>query len=262
MDENAENFEFDRKIDNSLYGHPDNMKRVELMSKEDIETEAENETTFQISRNQSYISEIKDLENVDYTNIYEIIELAPLLFQNIRKMSKISNGAIKKIFSLRNLKKLEISATQGKGGSFFIRPAHGHGKVLIKSITIPEYNIMKKFLPDYYCHLLMNSNSYLVPILGVYKMRLHKNNDAASIVFMLMRDALDISRHELGPNDRMFTFDLKGSLHDRQVLANPTDIFEIDAAYDEYKDIIFKDVDFLRSFTKLDITNIQAEKIM
>jgi hypothetical protein len=262
VDENAENFEFDRKIDNSVYGHPNNMKRIELMSKEDIETEAESETTFKIPRNQIYISEMNDREHVDYTNVYELIELAPLLFQNIRKMSKISNGAIKKIFSLKNLEKLEISATQGKGGSFFIRPANGHGKVLIKSITIPEYNIMKKFLPDYYCHLLMNSSSYLVPILGVYKMRLHKNSDAASIVFMLMRDALDISRYELGSNDRMFTFDLKGSLYNRQVLANPADIFEMDADYEDYKDVIFKDIDFLQSFTKLDITNLQSEKIM
>jgi hypothetical protein len=245
-----------------VYGHPNNMKRIELMSKEDIETEAESETTFQIPRNQSFISEMNDREDVDYTNVYELIELAPLLFQNIRKMSKISNGAIKKIFSVKNLEKLEISATQGKGGSFFIRPANGHGKVLIKSITIPEYNIMKKFLPDYYCHLLMNSSSYLVPILGVYKMRLNKSSDAASIVFMLMRDALDISRYELGPNDRMFTFDLKGSLYNRQVLENPADIFEMDADYEDYKDIIFKDIDFLQSFTKLDITNLQSEKIM
>ena len=238
------------------------MKRIDILNKDDIEREALNEVTFQILRNQSYIIEINDISVQDYTHTYELIELAPLLFQNIRKMFKISNGAIKKIFSLKNLKKLEISVTQGKGGSFFIRPAHGHGKVLLKSVTIPEYNIIKGFLPEYYSHLLMNPNSYMVPILGAYKMKLQKSKDVAPIAFILMRDALDISRYELGPYDRMFTFDLKGSLHNRQVLSNPKDIFEIDANYEDYKDLVFKDIDFIKSFTKLDITNIQADRIM
>lgn len=258
----SENFEFDKNKDKTVYGHPDLLKRVELLTKEDIEMEAKNETTFQVFRNESYILEIDNMTNKDFTNTYELIELAPLLFQNIRKMSKITNGAIKKVFSMKNIKQLEISITQGKGGSFFIRPAHGLGRVLIKSITIPEYNIIKSFLPEYYSHLLMNPNTYLVPILGAYKLRLQKSKDAAPIAFILMRDALDIRRSDLGPHDRMYTFDLKGSLHDRQVLDNPADIFEIDADYDEYKDVVFKDIDFLKSFTKLDITNLQATRIM
>lgn len=238
------------------------MKRVDQMTLEDIEADAVNETTFQIFRNQSYILEITDISEHDFSNTYELIELAPILFQNIRKMFKITNGSIKKVFSMKNLRKLQISVTQGKGGSFFIRPSSGHGKVLIKSITIPEYNTLKTFLPEYYSHLLMNPNTYLVPILGAYKMKLQKSSDVTPIAFIIMRDALDISRYEIGPNDRMYTFDLKGSLHDRQTLSNPLDIFEIDADYDDYKDVVFKDFDFLQSFTKLDITNVQAERIM
>ena len=261
-EEQEENFEFDLNKDKMIYGHPDIMKRIDLLSKEDIDDEARNETVFEILRNKSYIAEISKGKSRDFSDKYELIELAPLLFQNIRKISKITNGSIKRVFSQTNVQRLEISVSQGKGGSFFIRPADGKGKVLIKSITIPEYGIIKKFLPKYYGHLLMHPNSFLVPILGVYKLKLHKSDDVAPIAFILMRDALDIKRTDLGPKDRMFTFDLKGSLHDRQVLSNPKDIFSIDADYDEYKDIVFKDIDFLRSFNKLDITNIQSSHIL
>jgi hypothetical protein len=238
------------------------MKRVDQMTIEEIEADAENEITFQIFRNQSYIMEITDISEHDFSNTYELIELAPMIFQNIRKMFKVTNGSMKRVFSIKNLRKLQISVTQGKGGSFFIRPSGGHGKVLIKSITIPEYNTLKSFLPEYYSHLLMNPNTYLVPIFGAYKMKLQKSSDVTPIAFIIMRDALDISRYEIGPHDRMYSFDLKGSLHDRQTLSNPLDIFEIDADYDDYKDVIFKDFDFLQSFTKLDITNAQAERIL
>ena len=56
---------------------------------------------------------------------------------------------IKSIFSLININELDISISSGKGGSFFIKPIHG-GRMLIKSITKPEYEILQDFLPDYY----------------------------------------------------------------------------------------------------------------
>lgn len=262
FDENDENFEFNKRIDDVVYGHPESMKRVDLLSKDDVEEEAKNETTFQIFRNKSYINEIIGLRKQDFSQSYEVIELAPILFHNIRKMSKIRNEDIKNIFSLKNLKKLHISVSQGKGGTFFIRPVLGNGKILIKSISAQEYISIKNFLPNYYCYLLMNPSSYLLPILGVFKMKLHKNSSIAPITFIIMRDGLDISRHQLGPSDRMYTFDLKGSRNDRQVLLNPMDIFDIDASYVDYKDLIFKDIDFIKSFTKWDVTSQQGELIM
>jgi len=60
----------------------------------------------------------------------------------------------------------------------------------------------------------------------------------------------------------MFIFDMKGSKHDRQVLVNPEDIFDIDADYEEYKDLVLKDIDFIKSFNKLDITNMQSSIIL
>jgi len=40
----------------------------------------------------------------------------------------------------------------------------------------------------------MHPNTYLVPILGAYKLRIQKSNDIAPIAFILMRDALDIKK--------------------------------------------------------------------
>lgn len=91
---------------------------------------------------------------------YELIELAPKLFSNIRKIHNINDEMVKSIFSLSNIKELDISISSGKGGSFFIKPVHG-GRMLIKSITKPEYEIIQDFLSDYYCYLLMNPNTYL-----------------------------------------------------------------------------------------------------
>jgi len=47
------------------------------------------------------------------------------------------------------LKELDIKISTGKGGSFFIKPIHG-GRMLLKSITKPEYEIIQSFLSDYY----------------------------------------------------------------------------------------------------------------
>lgn len=186
-----ENFEFDHKKDKLVYGHPDIMKRIDLLSKEEIQAEAENETVFNIMKNESYLLEINDRGSTNFSHKYELIELAPILFQNIRKMVKISNGSIKKIFSQSNMRNLEIQVTQGNGGSFFVRPKNGLSKVLIKSITKSEYGIIKNFLPKYYCHLLMNPSTYLVPILGVFKLKLQKSENVAPITFILMKDALE-----------------------------------------------------------------------
>ena len=50
--------------------------------------------------------------------------------------------------------------------------------------------------------------------------------------------------------------------NNRQVLKNPTDIFNLDADYREFKDLVFKDLDFIKSFNKLDISQTQSTKIL
>ena len=194
-----------------MLGYPEFMKRVELFAKDEIKRYSEQEKVFSILRNEFHIQQPNSLnDRGNYFDSYELIELAPKLFKNIRRMSKISSRAIMDIFSLKFLKDIEISLTKSKGGSFYIRPGNGLGRIVIKSISVPEYNIIKEFLPQYYCHLLMNPNTYLVPILGAYKLKLLENEDITPIAFVLMRDVLDINRNQIGPYDRLYSFEFKG----------------------------------------------------
>lgn len=192
---------------------------------------------------------------------YELIELAPVIFKNVRRIHNIDDFTIRSIFSLVNINELDITISSGKGGSFFIKPIHG-GRMLIKSITKPEYDLIKNFLNDYYCFLLMNPNTYLCPVLGVYKLKLQQNNQVPPISFILMRNVLNIDREDLSPEDMVYCFDLKGSVHGRRTLEDPLEILNYEQNYEYHKNLILKDIDFFQSFRKLDITNIQSERIM
>jgi hypothetical protein len=51
-------------------------------------------------------------------------------------------------------------------------------------------------------------------------------------------------------------------LHGRRTLENPAEILDFENNYEFHKDLILKDIDFFQSFRRLDITTIQAERIM
>jgi hypothetical protein len=67
-------------------------------------------------------------------------------------------------------------------------------------------------------------------------------------------------------DDLVFNFDIKGNLTgNRKTLENPREILKLDKSIlkqQYYKDSTLKDQDFLQSFKKLDITQVQAEKII
>ena len=132
----------------------------------------------------------------------------------------------------------------------------------IKSITKPEYEIIKNVLEDYYSYWLMNPNTYLWPILGVYKIKTQQNANALPITIVLMRDVLNIDSYDLSEDDIIYTFDIKGSLYGRRTLEDPSEILNYKENYHMHKNKILKDVDFFQSFRKLDITNKQSERIM
>lgn len=108
----------------------------------------------------------------------------------------------------------------------------------------------------------MNPNTYLCPILGVYKLKLHKSSQVPPIIFILMRNVLNLDPEDLNPDDKVYCFDLKGSLHGRRTLENPIEIMNHEENYEFHKNLVLKDIDFFQSFRKLDITADQSEKIM
>jgi hypothetical protein len=108
----------------------------------------------------------------------------------------------------------------------------------------------------------MNPNTYLCPVLGVYKIKINKHSSSPPISFLLMRNVLNIDPEEINPEDKVYCFDLKGSVHGRRTLENPIEILNYEENYDFHKNLILKDIDFFQSFRKLDITTIQAERII
>lgn len=83
---------------------------------------------------------------------------------------------------------------------------------------------------------------------------------------MLLRHIRSFDLQSLESDDLVFNFDIKGYVHGgRKVLENPRDILKLDMVQLEqqkFKDLTLKDQDFLQSFKKLDITQVQADRIL
>jgi len=256
---NAENYEEEGNR-SALLGHPDVLKKVSVMSQTEIDKDIKFEKLSTLKKPKQYLS-ARAKFNDSSDNEFEFTELSPKIFKNIRRIHNIDDHMVRSIFSSSNIQNLDITLSQGKGGSFFIKPIVG-GRMLMKSITKPEYEIIQNFISDYYCYLLMNPNTYLCPILGVYKIKFNKNSSAPPIAFILMRNVLNIDVEDLKDNDKVYCFDLKGSVHGRRTLENPVEILNFEENYNFHKNLILKDIDFFQSFRKLDITTIQAERII
>jgi hypothetical protein len=174
-----------------------------VLTESQIERETQIEKSIMVKRQPQQFGRTLSTPKLHKEDEYEFVELAPKIFSNIRKIQNIDDHVIKSIFSSENMKDLDISISSGKGGSFFIKPVNG-GRMLMKSITKPEYEIIQGFLNDYYCYLLMNPNTYLNPILGVYKMKLQKSSQVPPISFILMRNVLNIDPSDLKEEDKIY----------------------------------------------------------
>ena len=243
-----------------LDGHPDVIKKVSPLTLSQIERDAFFEKSHFVKRNLTYANRSAGNQTC-FEDEYEFVELSPKLFRNIRRIHNIDDRMVRSIFSLINIDDIDISISAGKGGSFFIKSLQG-GRMLIKSITIPEYEIIQRFLIDYYKYLLLNPNTYLCPVLGVYKLKLQQSSQVPPITFLMMRNVLNIDTKDLSEEDLIYLFDLKGSVHGRRTLDNPADILDYEKNYRTHKNMIFRDIDFFQSFRKLNITLIQSERIM
>ena len=55
-------------------------------------------------------------------------------------------------------------------------------------MTKSQYRLMQDFLPNYYKYILMNPNTYISPILGVYNMTLTREGVSLPMYFMIKRN--------------------------------------------------------------------------
>jgi hypothetical protein len=86
---------------------------------------------------------------------------------------------------MENLANITVSVSQTKGGSFLIKPEQGG--IIIQSVNKASYKLMQQFLPEYYKFLLMNPNTHITPILGVFTLNITKSGNSLPVHFVLLR---------------------------------------------------------------------------
>lgn len=157
--------------------------------------------------------------------------MAPEIFQIIRKMNNISEKLIRTLISYDNLASLKIDISEGKGDTFFVTPEQGG--IILKSINKAEHTIMQGFIADYFKYILMNPNTYLVPLLGVFTVEISKNGQIMPIHFIIMKNIKNFDKNSFEGDDIVHTFDIKGQVQGRKVLEYPQDLLNPDLISNE-----------------------------
>jgi hypothetical protein len=152
-----------------VLGHPDILRKFNIAMKQDDLNKC-------CSVQKAHKGEIEGVQ-------YELFEMAPEVFSIIRKIQNVSEELISKAFSPLNIDNISIGVSQNKGGCFFIKPEQGG--LIIQSIHKKSYKRMIKFLPEYYKYILMNPNTHLIPILGVYQLTITQNKNSLPIYFLI-----------------------------------------------------------------------------
>lgn len=161
-------------------------------------------------------------------NTYKFTDYAPIVFERLRKYYKVSNtdytkslGVEKIVQSLmaNEFSSLSGQCSSGKSGSFFFYSEDG--KFMLKTITISEYELLRKILPDYYFHMVNNKESLLTRLYGLYKIT------GTSPLYFVVMNSLFNTNCEIHQK-----FDLKGSTYGRKTEAGAD------------KSIARKDLDF------------------
>ena len=151
---------------------------------------------------------IKDIFNDFFSTKNILVEYAPLIFHNIRIMSKISKKVLTNSLNIeKNFPQLsELKDSDGKSGSVFF---YTHDKkIIIKTIPDNELtSITNSFLKDYYELISENNRIILCKIYGVYTFKTGLNE----INFILMENIAPIDDKYI-----RYKFDLKGSLQGRK----------------------------------------------
>ena len=155
-----------------------------------------------------YTKYIKDIFNDFFSTKNILVEYAPLIFHNIRIMSKISKKVLTNSLNIeKNFPQLsELKDSDGKSGSVFF---YTHDKkIIIKTIPDNELtSITNSFLKDYYELISENNRIILCKIYGVYTFKTGLNE----INFILMENIAPIDDKYI-----RYKFDLKGSLQGRK----------------------------------------------
>ena len=172
----------------------------------------------------------------------QVIELAPSVFQAIRRLDNITPKMIEQSLDTDKNQKMLFKAkeSEGKSGSFMFQSYDK--RFIIKTMNRSEQQVMVKSLPSYLSYLLKNKDSLIARIYGIFTVRME---DQAEIHILLMANLFEFVKA------KQSEFDLKGSIINREVMnAQLTKCLK-----DVNLQVISKQLKFLR-FQRKDMNNI------
>ena len=77
--------------------------------------------------------------------------------------------------------------------------------------------------------MLMNPQTHLIPILGVYSLTVTKNGKSLPVFFLIQRHIRSFDLKSMENDDLVYNFDIKGNLTGmRKTLENPREILKLD----------------------------------
>ena len=186
----------------------------------------------------------KRSEEFDKTMASKFYDYCPRVFEAIRNKFGITNEAYLRSVGperllgdilMGNLSSLTQFCSSGKSGSLFYYSFDG--KFILKTISHMEFIFLQQILKPYYEHLMKNSDSLLIKIFGLHKIKIFKSKTKVNKIYIIIMQNL------LNTDLRIdLKYDIKGSFYGRTSR-------EPNVYWD--RSIPLKDLDFLEDEMKL-----------
>lgn len=150
----------------------------------------------------------KELSSMTINEEVSITELAPAVFNAIRRMDGITPQMIQESLSTdANSKQLfKAKESAGKSGSFMF--SSFDRRFIVKTMNKSEQAVLVKALPDYISHLRENKDSLIARIYGIFRVKME---EMAEVDLLLMGNLFEEVKNKESE------FDLKGSMVNREV---------------------------------------------
>lgn len=124
--------------------------------------------------------------------VFKFAEIAPAIFQRLRKTYGVSNDeyqrsvgpeSLLKHLLTGNLTALNEKCSTGKSGAFFYLTLDN--KVFLKTIPKDEFIFFTKILKQYYEHMTNNPNTLVVRTYGLYKLKIFVNKEKIKTIYFI-----------------------------------------------------------------------------
>jgi hypothetical protein len=154
----------------------DNFDKFNVKEKHDYyEVEIEDPDAWAIDNfSKSKKAQPTDKKFIKITEDVEVTQLAPEIFNCIRRQDNITKEDVMKSLNPNANREMAFKAGEGSGksGSFFFF-SHDRG-FIIKSMTDGEYTTFTNMFKEYSHHLMKYKNSLLARIYGIYTVKIEK----------------------------------------------------------------------------------------